>query len=77
MKTKVKTFKVWLMAGAKTRGAYAYVSNVLPAVGETIVVRKTVIDEAGDAQMRMDTSPVPARVTRVRAGVITAAEMPG
>jgi hypothetical protein len=73
---KVKTFKVWLIAGQKSLGAYAYVSRVLPKVGETIFVRKTVIDEAGDATLRMETSPVLARVTRVRAGIITADEMP-
>jgi hypothetical protein len=73
---KPKTFKVFLMAGKTSRGTYVYVSNNLPAVGDTIFVRKTAVGQHGDPETSRETAPVPARVTRVRAGVITAAEMP-
>ena len=42
-----------------------------PAIGDTIFVRRTELDDEGDWQT-MKTKPVPARVTRVRGGMIMA-----
>jgi hypothetical protein len=47
-----------------------YESKAPPAVGETIFVRKMRLDDEGS--WRTIRKPVPARVTRVRGGMITA-----
>ena len=67
---RTKTFKVWLVDRAEILRA-GYKSAALPAVGETIFVEKMALD--GDGNWRSTKSkPVPARVTRVRGGFITA-----
>jgi hypothetical protein len=71
---RTKTFKVWLVDGANVQRAH-YEGAALPSVGETIFVRKTDLDDDGDWQT-MKIKPVPARVTRVRAGM-TAVNMDG
>jgi hypothetical protein len=53
-----------------------YEGAALPSVGETIFVQKTDLDDDGGWQT-MKIKPVPARVTRVRAGMITAVNMDG
>ena len=65
-----RTFRVWLVDSAEILRA-AYNSAVLPAVGETILVEKMQLDAEG-AWKRTKTKPVPARVTRVSGGFITA-----
>lgn len=69
---RMKTYRVFLMHGRQTRGTYEYTSSGLPEVGETIFVRRTEVDADGYSQPA-DTEPVPVRVNRIRAGVITAA----
>jgi hypothetical protein len=68
---RTRTFKVWLVDKAEIVRAY-YKSAVLPAVGETILVRRMELDGEGSWR-RTKSPPVPARVIRVSAGVITAA----
>ena len=63
------------MRGGRTRGTYAYRSTDLPAVGETILVQKVETDVDGDQRILDALTPVPACVTRVRAGTITATEL--
>jgi hypothetical protein len=53
-----------------------YQAAAPPAIGETIFVRRTEPDDDGRWQTTKST-PVPARVTRVRAGTITAVDMEG
>jgi hypothetical protein len=65
-----RTFKVWLVDKAEIVRA-GYKSAALPAVGETILVRKLQLDDKG-AWRTTRTEPVAARVTRVRGGFITA-----
>jgi hypothetical protein len=60
------------MRGGRTQGTYAYKSIALPAVGETIFVQKVGADHQGDERILTAVPPVPAYVTRVRAGTITA-----
>ena len=68
---RTRTFKVWLVDKAEIGRAY-YKSAALPAVGETILVRKMEHDGEGSWR-RTRSKPVPARVIRVSAGFITAA----
>ena len=70
---RTKTFKVWLLNEANVERAH-YEAAALPAVGETILVRQTEPDDDGTWRT-MKTKPVRARVTRVRAGIITALYM--
>jgi hypothetical protein len=72
---RTKTFKVWLVDRANVQRAH-YEGAALPSVGETIVVRKTELDDEGDWQT-MKIKPVPARVSRVRGGMITAVNIDG
>ena len=67
---RTRTLKVWLV-NTEIGRAY-YKSAALPAVGETILVRKMALDAEGSWR-RTKSPPVPARVIRVSAGVITAA----
>ena len=66
-----RIFKVWLVDRAEIGRAY-YKSATLPAVGETILVRKMTLDPKGSWR-KAKTKPVPVRVTRVGTGFITAA----
>ena len=68
---RTRTFKVWLVDKADIGRAY-YKSAALPAVGETILVRKMKHDAQGSWR-KTRTKPVRVRVTRVSAGFITAA----
>ena len=68
---RTRTFKVWLVDKAEIGRAY-YKSKALPAVGETILVRKMKPDAEGSWR-KTRTQPVSVRVIRVSAGVITAA----
>ena len=70
---RTKTFKVWLVESTSIQRAH-YKAATLPALGETIFVRKAEPDDEGHWQT-MKIEPVPARVTRVRAGMITAVKM--
>jgi len=72
---RTKTFKVWLVDRGNVERAH-YHAAALPGVGETIFVRKTELDDDGQWQT-MKVKPVPARVTRVRGGVITAVNIDG
>jgi hypothetical protein len=66
-----KTFKVWLVdKGEIHRGRYE--SAALPAVGDTILVRRMEIDAEGSWRP-IRAKPVSASVSRVRGGMITAA----
>ena len=67
---RTRTFKVWLV-NTEIGRAY-YKSAALPAVGETILVRKMTHDAEGSWR-KTRTEAVPVRVTRVSAGFITAA----
>jgi hypothetical protein len=68
---RTRTFKVWLVDRAEIVRA-SYKSAALPAVGETILVRKMKLDAEGSWR-KTRTRPVPVRVTRVSAEFITAA----
>ena len=70
-----KRFKVWLVDRANIQRAH-YQGAALPAVGDTIFVSRTELDDEGNWQT-MKTKQVPARVTRVRAGMITAVNIDG
>jgi hypothetical protein len=61
---------VWLVDRAEIRRAY-YKSAVVPVVGETIMVQRMKRDD--DGTWRRTGEPVPVRVTRVSATLITAA----
>jgi hypothetical protein len=63
------------MHDGRIQGTYAYKSLALPAVGETISVQKVGTDHQGDERILTALPPVPACVTRVRAGTITASEI--
>jgi len=65
---------VWLIEKGHVHRA-GYKSASLPAVGETILVRKMELD-AEDSGRTAETEPVPARVTQVRGGTITATTDP-
>jgi len=65
---------VWLIEKADVHRA-GYKSAALPAVGETILVRKMALDTEGSWRT-MKTELVPARVTQVRGGTITATTDP-
>jgi len=69
-----KTFKVWLVDRGIVLRAH-YQAPALPAIGETIFVRKTELDDEGGWKTTKKTKPVPARVSRVRGGMITAVNM--
>jgi hypothetical protein len=72
---RTKTFKVWLVERTEVRHAH-YEGGALPAIGETIFVRKA--EPGNDGRWKtMKVKPVPARVTRVRGGMITAVTMEG
>jgi hypothetical protein len=71
LRRRTRTFKVWLVDRAEIGRAY-YKSAALPAVGETILVRKMKLDAKGSWR-KTRTEPVPVRVTRVGAGFITVA----
>ena len=65
-----RSFRVWLVdTGEILRAGYR--AAALPAVGETILVQKMKLDEDG-AWKPTKSKRVPARVTRVRGGMITA-----
>lgn len=66
---------MWLIRDGRTQGTYAYRSTALPAVGQTIFVQKVETDQEGDPRILAASPPVPACVTRVRAGTITASEI--
>jgi hypothetical protein len=72
---RTKTFKVWLVDRGNVERAH-YHAAALPGIGETIFVRKTELDDEGRWQT-MKIKPVPARVTRVRGGMITAVNIDG
>jgi hypothetical protein len=72
---RTKTFKVWLVESTSIHRAH-YKAAALPAIGETIFVHRAEPDDEGRWQT-MKTKPVPARVTRVRGGMITAIAMEG
>jgi hypothetical protein len=61
---------VWLVDRAEIVRA-RYKSAALPAVGETILVRKMELDDEG-VWRKARTKPVPVRVTRVSTEFITA-----
>jgi hypothetical protein len=61
---------VWLVDRAEIIRA-GYRAAALPAVGQTILVEKMDLDDEGNWRT-MKSKPVPARVTRVRGGFITA-----
>ena len=73
---RTRTFKVWLVDTANVQRAH-YQAPALPAIGETIFVRKTELDEDGGWKTNKKTKPVPARVSRVRGGMITAVKIDG
>jgi hypothetical protein len=74
---RTRTFKVWLVDTANVQRAH-YQGAALPAIGEMIFVRKTELDDDGDWQtMKKKPKPIPARVTRVRGGMITAVKIDG
>lgn len=65
-----RTFRVWLVdRGEIIRAGYR--AGALPAVGETILVEKMGLDDDGNWR-KIKSEAVPARVTRVRGGFITA-----
>ena len=61
---------MWLIDSGNIERAN-YVALELPMVGDTIAVQKTEQDDEGEWRTTK-TKPVSARVTRVRAGMITA-----
>ena len=68
---------MWLVDTANVQRAQ-YQGAALPAIGEMIFVRKTELDDDGDWQtMKKKPKPIPARVTRVRGGMITAVKIDG
>jgi hypothetical protein len=73
--SRTKTFKVWLIDGANVDRAH-YQAAALPAIGDTVFVHKTAPDDDGRWQT-LKLQPVPARVTRVRGGMITADNLDG
>ena len=66
-----KTFKVWLVESGNVQRAH-YEGGALPAIGDTIFVRQTELDDDGAWRTKKKADPVRARVTRVRGGMITA-----
>ena len=67
---------MWLIRDGRTQGTYAYRPTALPVVGETILVQEeTETSQKGDPRILTASPPVPASVTRVRAGTITASEI--
>ena len=65
---------MWLIEKADVQRA-GYKAASLPAVGETIFVRKMALDAEG-SWGTMKAEPMPARVTQVRDGTITATTDP-